>query len=99
MTGKCLECLKNAFESSMLTYYLMLLWYGIFITKMVLTRKDKDEIIALLADQLNDFKNKVTEEIKRNIFDLLKEDNTCWQFKSTKHPTSGKMFREREPNR
>ena len=41
---------------------------------MVLTRQDKDEIIALLADQLNAFKNKVIEEIKGNIFDLLKEE-------------------------
>ena len=41
---------------------------------MVLTRQDKEEITALLADQLNDFKNKVLEEIKSNIFSLLKED-------------------------
>ena len=41
---------------------------------MVFTRQDKDEIIALLADQLNNFKNKVIEEIKSNIFELLKED-------------------------
>ena len=58
-------CLKNAFESSMLIN---------IIVKMVSTRQDKDEIITLLADQLNDFKNKVIEEIKRNIFELLKED-------------------------
>ena len=41
---------------------------------MVLTRQDKEEITALLADQLNDFKNKVLEEIKSNILSLLKED-------------------------
>ena len=41
---------------------------------MVLTRQDKDEITALLADQLNAFKNKVIVEIKGNIFDLLKEE-------------------------
>ena len=35
---------------------------------MVFTRPDKDEIIALLADQLNDFKNKVIEEIKKQYF-------------------------------
>ena len=32
---------------------------------MVFTRQDEDEIIALLVDQLNDFKNKVIEEIKK----------------------------------
>ena len=37
-------------------------------------RQDKDEVIAFLANQLNDFKNKVIEEIKSNIFELLKED-------------------------
>ena len=41
---------------------------------MVFTSQDKDEIITLLADQLNDFKNKVIEETKSNIFALLKED-------------------------
>ena len=45
----------------------MLLPYGIFIAKMVFTRQDKDEINTLLADQLNDFKNKVIEKIKSNI--------------------------------
>ena len=42
----------------------MLLSYSIFIAKMVFTRQNKNEIIALLADQLNDFKNRVIEEIK-----------------------------------
>ena len=37
---------------------------------MVFTSQDKDKIIAVLADQLNDFKNKVIEEIKSNIFEL-----------------------------
>ena len=32
---------------------------------MVFTRQDEDEIIALLVDQLNDFKNKGIEEIKK----------------------------------
>ena len=41
---------------------------------MVFTSQDKDKIIAVLADQLNDFKNKVIEEIKSNNFELLKED-------------------------
>ena len=41
---------------------------------MVLTRQDKEEITALLVDQLNDFKNKMLEEIKSSILDLLKED-------------------------
>ena len=34
---------------------------------MVFTRQNKYETIALLADQLNDFKNKDIEEIKSNI--------------------------------
>ena len=37
-------------------------------------RQDEDEIIALLADQLDDFKNKVIEEIKNNIYELLKDN-------------------------
>ena len=41
---------------------------------MAFTRHDNNEIITLLADQLNDFKDKMTEEIKSNIFELLKED-------------------------
>ena len=41
---------------------------------MAFMRHDNDEIITLQADQLNDFKDKVTEEIKSNIFELLKED-------------------------
>ena len=45
-----------------------------FIAKMTLMRQGEDEIIALLADQLNDFKNKVIEEIKSNIFELLKDN-------------------------
>ena len=43
-----------------------------FIAKMTWMRQDEDEIIALLADQLDDFKNKVIEEIKNNIYELLK---------------------------
>ena len=38
-----------------------------FIAKMTLMRQDEDEIIALLADQLDGFKNKVIEEIKNNM--------------------------------
>ena len=45
-----------------------------FIATMVFTKQDKDEIITLLADQLNDFKNKVIEEVKSNIFELMKKD-------------------------
>ena len=45
-----------------------------FIAKMTWMRQDEDEIIALLADQLNDFKNKVIEEIKNNIYELLKDN-------------------------
>ena len=41
---------------------------------MVLTRQYKDEFTALLAGQSNAFKNKVIEEIKVNIFDLLKKE-------------------------
>ena len=52
----------------------MLLSYSIFIAKMVFTRQNKNEIITLLADQLNDFKNRVIEEIKSFFFELLKED-------------------------
>ena len=48
--------------------------YGMFIAKMTLMRQGEDEIIALLADQLNDFKNKVIEEIKSNIYELLKDN-------------------------
>ena len=45
---------------------LLLKWYW--------WRQDEDEIIALLADQLDDFKNKVIEEIKNNIYELLKDN-------------------------
>ena len=51
-----------------------LLSIGIFTAKMAFMRHDNDEIITLQADQLSDFKDKVTEEIKSNIFELLKED-------------------------
>ena len=41
---------------------------------LLVTRQVKNEIITLLADQTNDFKDKVIEEIRSNIFALLKED-------------------------
>ena len=52
--------------------------YGIFIAKMVITRQDKDKIIALLANQVNDFKNKVIAMFlswwKKKFKKVLKEE-------------------------
>ena len=52
--------------------------YGIFIAKMVFTRQDKDKIIALLANQVNDFKNKVIAMFlswwKKKFKKVLKEE-------------------------